>query len=67
MWCCHFSKKLAPSTRSYTGIDGSQKMLELALKNLAGIPNVKLIHASLETYDFKKETYDCITINASLS
>lgn len=44
-------KKLAPSTQSYTGINGSQKMLELALKNLAGIPNVKLTHASLETYD----------------
>ncbi|WP_461610882.1 class I SAM-dependent DNA methyltransferase [Cytobacillus kochii] len=54
------AKKLAPSTRSYTGINGSQKMLELALKNLAGIPNVKLTHASLETYDFKKETDDCI-------
>lgn len=54
------AKELAPLLGSYTGIDGSQKMLELALKNLAGIPNVKLTHASLETYDFKKETYDCI-------
>lgn len=54
------AKELAPFTRSYTGVDGSQKMLGLAIKNLEGIPNVTLTHASLETYDFKNETYDCI-------
>ncbi len=51
---------LSQGAASYTGIEGSEKMLELARKNLTH-PNAKLVKQSLEDWQASEESVDVVT------
>jgi ubiquinone/menaquinone biosynthesis C-methylase UbiE len=44
---------------SYTGVDGSKNMIELAERNRKD-PRVQLVHSDLESFEFQKSAFDLV-------
>jgi SAM-dependent methyltransferase len=51
--------------RSYLGIDGSSKMVEAAKEKLAGTQG-KVIHASIESWNYPTQQFDLVTSRLAL-
>ncbi|WP_335871998.1 class I SAM-dependent DNA methyltransferase [Bacillus sp. 2205SS5-2] len=47
-------------TQSYIGIDGSEKMLDVARKKLANLRGT-VVNVSMEDYEYPEKTYDLVT------
>lgn len=46
--------------KHYTGVDGSEQMVDLAHSNLIEL-NGEIHHKTIESYDYPKETFDLVT------
>ena len=44
---------------SYTGVEGSKNMIELAERNRKD-PRVQLVHSDLESFEFQKSAFDLV-------
>ncbi len=56
-----FGKELLErGAATYTGIDGSEQMVEVAKKNLAGV-NGHVYHHTMESYPFAEAKFDIVT------
>lgn len=53
------SQLLAGGAQSYTGVDGSKNMIQLAKKNRKD-KRVKLIHSTIESFSFGREQFDLV-------
>jgi SAM-dependent methyltransferase len=56
---------LQKGARSYTGVEASRNMFQVAVKNLAGTPG-KVVQAAIEDWDYPAQAFDLVTSRMAL-